>query len=356
MDKTLGSGSMKTLFRIGAAVVALGLWSPASAATPSRDPTVQGPVQCDRACLQSAVDQVLAAMIAHDASKAPLGPDVRYTENGQTLALNDGFWNTVSGRGKYSHYFLDTRTNQAGFMGVVKEGPQTVVLGMRIALQGKRISEIETIMARQGRGWSGPNSWATLEEMGKPDAIWLQDVPAGERASREDMIRISDMYFSALENNDGKGDYSFLADDCYRLENGFPTTAGPHKAVRPAAAAAPLAATEPRPSRSGPDIFNLTCRKALETGFHRQDTRIRDRRYSLIDEEKGAVFSFVFFDHAGTVHNYKLTDGTLVAGDITSPGTWEIVEAFRLDKGKIKTIEAVLTNSPYGMKAGWDGH
>lgn len=338
---------MKTLAALAALALAMPL---AAAAAP--EPALQGPVQCDRACLQAAVDHVLAAMIAHDASKLPLAPGVRYTENGQALALNDGFWNTASARGKYSHYFLDPRTDQAGFMGVVKENGADVIVGMRIALQGKQISEIEAVLGRSGLGSAGPSGSKTLEAMGKPDDIWFKDIPPAERASREDIIRVSNMYFSGLQNNDGKGDYSFFADDCYRLENGIQTTSGPHTPP-PAPPSAPGAA--PRPARTGPDMFNLGCKQGFATGYFRIVTRIRDRRFPLVDEDKGVAFAFAFFDHAGNVHDFPLTDGSISPGGIKAPFTWEIAEAFRVEKGKIKTIEAVLNNAPYGMKAGWEG-
>jgi len=50
---------------------------------------------CNRGCLESLVDQVLQAMMAHDASRLPLARGVRYSENGQFLALNDGLWGTA---------------------------------------------------------------------------------------------------------------------------------------------------------------------------------------------------------------------------------------------------------------------
>jgi hypothetical protein len=338
---------MKTL----AALVAFGLALPLAAAA-APEPALQGPVQCDRACLQSAVDQVLAAMIAHDASKLPLAPGVRYTENGQALALTDGFWNTASARGRCSHYFLDPRTDQAGFMGVVKENGADVIVGMRIALQGRQISEIETVMGRSGLGAAGPNGSKTLEAMGKPDDLWFKDIPPAERASREDIIRVSNMYFSGLQNNDGKGDYSFFADDCYRLENGIQTTSGPHT---PPPAPAPAAGAPAAPARTGPNMFALGCKQGFSTGYFRIVTRIRDRRFPLVDEDKGVAFAFAFFDHAGNVHDFPLSDGTISPGGIKAPFTWEIAEAFRVEKGKIRTIEAVLNNAPYGMKGGWEG-
>ena len=335
----------RTLISGGAlAVLALGLVGAAPA--PARaDPPPIGAIDCDRACLQGMVDQYLAAVVAHDPNRLPLAPDARYTENGQELALGDGFWGTASGAGIYKHYFLDPRTDQAGFYGVLKENGQNVILALRLKLEGRRISEIETIVSRTGLGSAGPNGSANLEAMGKPDDVWLVDNP--DHASREDIVRTANKYFSGLENNDGKGDYSFFADDCYRLESGMQTTSGPHSPPPPPPGAAP---------RPGPNMMSLGCKAGFETGYFRIVTRIRDRRFPIVDEQKGVAFTFAFFDHNAQVHDYVLSDGTKVHGGLQAPFTWEIAEAFRIDHGKIHVVEAVLNNAPYGMKGGWDGH
>jgi hypothetical protein len=334
-----------------AAVIACALFL-GTAGAAAAAPAPIGPIECDRDCLQGMIDKTLAAMIAHDAKRLPLSPSVRYTENGQDLALTDGFWATASGQGVYKHYFLDVRTQQAGFYGVLKETGANVILALRIRLAGKQINEIEAVLGRTGLGQAGPNGAANLEAMGKPDDVWLKDVPVAERASREDIIRVSNMYFSGLEKNDGKGVYPFT-DDCYRIENGQQTTAGPHPAPPPPP---PAPGAAPRTPRPGPNLTAMGCREGFETGYFRITDRIRDRRFPLVDEDKGVAFTYAFFDHSGTVHNYKLTDGTVIAGGLNAPFTWEIAEVFRVEKGKIRVVEAVLNNVPYGMKGGWDGH
>ena len=45
--------------------------------------------------------------------------------------------------------------------------------------------------------------------------------------------------------------------------------------------------------------------------------------------------------------------GRAVTGGPTTPWTWELAEMFKLDKGKIHRIEAILERAPYGMDAGW---
>ena len=51
---------------------------------------------CDRACLLGIADTYLAALAAHDPSKAPLAPTARFTEQAQPLKVGEGLWRTVT--------------------------------------------------------------------------------------------------------------------------------------------------------------------------------------------------------------------------------------------------------------------
>jgi hypothetical protein len=42
---------------------------------------------CDKACLQGVADAYLAALVAHDPSKAPMASNARFTEQAQPLAV-----------------------------------------------------------------------------------------------------------------------------------------------------------------------------------------------------------------------------------------------------------------------------
>src|SRR5689334_22616091 len=57
--------------------------------------------ECDRACLNGIVEKYIAAMAAHDPSKAPIAKGTRYSENGVSLTLPDGIWRTVGSIGVY---------------------------------------------------------------------------------------------------------------------------------------------------------------------------------------------------------------------------------------------------------------
>ena len=95
------------------------------------------------------------------------------------------------------------------------------------------------------------------------------------------------------------------------------------------------------------------CKAQFESGYFLFVTRIRDRRFVMVDEERGLVVAFVFFDHSGNGHPRPGPAGATMAGEPTRPFTWEIAELFRIENGKIRRIEAVLDQCPYGMGSPW---
>jgi hypothetical protein len=83
-------------------------------------------------------------------------------------------------------------------------------------------------------------------------------------------------------------------------------------------------------------------------------TRIRDRRFVVLDTEHGVALAFIFFDHsAGNTRTFQTPDGQTVTAGPTNPWTWEMAEAFKVENGKIHRIQAIFQRSPYGMNSGW---
>ena len=70
----------------------------------------------------------------------------------------------------------------------------------------------------------------------------------------------------------------------------------------------------------------------FESGLLHFVTRIRDRRFVAVDEERGIVFSFVFFDHsAGETRTFQTPDGRTVTAGPAQPWTWGIAELFKVE-------------------------
>jgi hypothetical protein len=283
-----------------------------------------------RSFLESFVVQYLNALVTHNPSELPLAETVKFTENGQRLEPGDGLWNTTSALGSYKLCVADPLSWQVGFFGTIRESSTPAILALRLKVENRTIAEIETIVARDEAGAQ------RLEQLGSPHPVFLEVISPAKRASREALIEIANMYFTGLECNDGKGVYPFT-DDCNRLENGKQTTNNPSENDWPL------------------DIQALGCKAQFETGFFRFVTRIRDRRFVVVDQERGLVLAFVFFDHAGNIPTVKLSDGSKVPVGVTRPFTWEIAELFKIENSLIRQIEAVLGEAPYGMNSGWSG-
>ena len=266
---------------------------------------------CDRACLQNYLDRYLAALVAHDPGPLPWARDVRYTENGQ-----------------------------AGFIGTLFESGTPVLLALRLKVEEQTISEVETLVARTRFGSALPSAGQSVEDRGQPRPQFLRTVPEKERLARAELLRIANAYFTGLAANTGRNTAPFAA-TCNRWENGTQTTNAP----RPAAAGA----------GAGPDILAMSCDAQQKSGFFSFVTSIRNRRFPVVDRERGLVLAFAFFEHAGRVKELHLTSGETVPSPVRAPTTLEIAELFQIDKGLIDQIEAVLNVAPYGMtSAAWD--
>lgn len=310
----------------------------------------RGSGACDRDCLTGIMEQYLDALVAQDPTRLPLARGVRYTENGQELQLGDGFWNSVSGRGTYKLYVADANAGQVVAFVTMREAGTPLIMATRLKVESRRISEIESILARSEGGAKN------LETLGQPRAAFARPTPAADRMSRQDLVRVANMYFSGMQQNDGKGQYPF-ADDCDRIENGGRTTNNPNpgRGGQPGPDGGPPQRPDPKTATNYSAMW--TCREQFESGLIHFVTRIRDRRYVAVDEERGLVVAFAFFDHAaGKTRTFQAPSGRTVTAGPSTPWTWEIAELFKVEKGLLHEIEAVLERSPYGMGSGWSSH
>ena len=298
---------------------------------------------CDRACLDGFIDQYLDAMVAHNPAKAPLARNLKFTENGQRLVIPDGLWESMTAKGAYRLLVTDVPAGEVAFLGTIREQGRKPgedipgVLALRLKVVNRRITEAETLVVRNERAAQN------LEKLGKPNPVFLQDVPPAERMSRADLIKTANMYFTGMQQNDGKGVYPFT-DDCNRIENGSETTNAP----------TPAGQVKPDPKTATNYSAQWGCKEQFESGLLHFVWRIRDRRFVAVDQERGLVFAFGFFDHAlGKNRTFQTPSGRTVTGGPSQPWTWEIAELFKVEKGKLRQIEAVLDRAPYGMISGW---
>ena len=301
------------------------------------------PLNCDRACLEGVVDQYLAALAAHDPKRLPLSADLRYSENDQMMELGDGHWKTIEGVGNYKHIFADPAAGQVAVMGTMREGGTPILMSLRLRIQLGRITEVESMYFAPGG--PGPNNVAAVDAPGyKAEEMWFKSIPPAQRLSRPEMISVADAYFSGLEKNDGKGvngtgTYPFT-NDCDRIENGSHTTNVP----RPP--------NEPKDAING---FALDCMSQFKLGYYFVVQNIHERRYPLVDAERGVVWANVVFDQ-GTVNSGVLSDGRpYTFRGFNRPSSILVSEAFLIENGKIRRVEMIGPGAFYHLRSPWGG-
>ena len=287
---------------------------------------------CDYTCLTGMMDRYLKALVAHDPAQIPVAEHLKFTENTISLKLGDALWGTISGMGADDLRAADPTDGQVAYYGVVDERGNKAFFALRLKVEDRKISEVETIVDRKGYGPGPFGDPATL----KPVPVLLSDVPAQQRTLRERMIALADGYFNTLQLNDGQI-FTQFADDCSRRENGVWTANDPH----------------PDPNSNYSVYGKISCDQGFKLGNYRWDDRLRARRFPLVDEEKGLVLATGFIDHAGRLDTYTTTDGVTHQSPMKSPHSFCFMETFKIVDGKIRHAEAVFITVPYYMPSPW---
>jgi hypothetical protein len=158
-----------------------------------------------------------------------------------------------------------------------------------------------------------------------------------DQSSRQKMIAVANVYYSAIQKNDGTMSVPFDK-NCIRIENGNQTTSNTNV-----------------PANAAPGALNIGAMSAdeqIKLGAWKEDTWLRDRRF-VVDQEKGLVFVFSFWDHNATLRTWKLTDGRTRNAGRPGPWTWEAFELFSIKDGMIRRVEAIVNEAPYQQKPAW---
>ena len=293
------------------------------------------PVQCDQACLNSAVDSYLAALVAHDPSRVPLSPRIEFVENAEDMQPGDGLWKTASALpATFKIYVPDPVSEEVGFFGMMQENNAPILLALRLKVHHGEIVAAEHLIVARFK----PSDLGNLRE---PRKAFLTPVPPSERNSRADMIRIASMYYPALTSADANN--APFADDCVRHEGGTQSTGNP-----------------PPPTPSLDTLESLGCAAQLKTHTMDYITRIEPVRVMIADPEMGLVFGLSQFRQPMKEKSEKIvgvpgvTVRPLVGRPYDTPFDCPAAHIFKVYGGKIHEIEATGIVTPYNSKTGWE--
>jgi hypothetical protein len=286
---------------------------------------------CDRACLQGFADQYLTAMVAHDASKAPFAKNVIFTENTIKLPLTEGLWFTSSGLGDFKFYVCDLQTGQVAWTGIAMEHSKPVLLSVRLKVVNRQVTEAESIVVRDVNE-------RNLGNLKAPPPTFTETLSPSERMSRQEMLRMPDIYFESL---DKMNDSAIPWDkDAYRIENGMVTCG-----TIPGAALPPPGFPASRSCKMPDGIIP----PMLKTIYN-----VYPRRTPVVDEERGLTWGLYCFNHRG-LGTITMPDGKTQPSYATTPSSMPFADIFKTKNGKLRGILAFGTMLPYGIGDGWFG-
>ena len=269
----------------------------------------QGAASCDRECLRGFITEYLEAMVAHNPAALQAAPNVRFTEDTQTLKLGEGLWKSASKIGSFRQDFLDVREGIAAAHVVVEENGMPLLFALRLKVAAKKITEVETLTARN-RTEGGLFNVAGLQAA-RPAMNLVPD--ASQRMSRAEMIRIAEFYPAGLKvGGTFEAVNAPFAPNAYRIENGG-FMAGPG-------------------ARAGSE--NIKTQRIIP----HPDVNYR---LAAVDEELGIVLFRLDF---GDTNNYG-------AGNALT-----MFEAFKVYGGQIHAVEAFMRVMKANTPSGWDSN
>jgi hypothetical protein len=312
---------MKRLIATGLmAVLGVGLMSTAAAA--ATEP-------CNRACLKDLAHSYLDALVAHDPSRVPLAPDVKFVENVTPMKPGEGLWKSATeAPTTFALYVPDAVSGQVGFIGMMKADGKIIEVALRLKVRHGQIVEAEHLIAGNLRD-------SMLANLHTPRPGLLAEVPKDQRSPHAQLLKIGASYYEALVKGDGS--LSPFADDCERHENGMITTGSKL-----------MGAPDGSPK--------LGCATQLNTKAMSYIKRIEPRRVWIADRQTGLVFGLSQFRHPMKQDHVDIVGypGVTSIPMKFKPFDLPAAHIFKVSGGQIHEIEAMGFMAPYNSKTGWE--
>jgi hypothetical protein len=262
---------------------------------------------CDRACL---IDTAKAVAMGGAAAEA------RTTLNGEVVAA-DTAWGLGASDVHVHNAYADEDTGQVMVVGTgTGADGAPAIFGLRAKVAEGTVVEAEWMVTKDGEASLFPREIPVAT-----DPQFGDIVPEGQRSSPETMIQLANTYFDGIEKTEGSD--LAITEGCNRVENGIQMT---H-------------------SKRFPDMHCNTM------SLFSYIPRVEQRRFPIIDEERGVVVAIVMFQipEADIV---RVRDGKEVVRHY-DPRSLYLFEAFKVVDGKVAQIEATMRDLAFEQVIDW---
>ncbi len=263
-------------------------WGPDSA-PPALSPD---PAACDAACLDALARAVPRAMVGNQWRGLNWAEQVGYAENSVGIRVGEGIWAGVSAVDETPLVVADAQTGRAVWLGQIQEHGQPAWGVFTVSADGAQIGAVDALIRRReyGAPWADPASLSAAPAL-----------PERRRTSRANMQLGASKFMEAMDANSAAP--AALAGDCHWSVN-------------------------------GQDVG--LCSAAFGSPPIARIEAVRDRQLLAIDEARGiAVYRF-FEDIPAVGAGYPLT--------------YQVVELYRFEAGRITKVEAFTSELPYRMR------
>lgn len=281
---------------------------------------------CDEACLVSLADRTMEAIANKDWRTLPWAHPARFTENNVSLMIGDAWWGSAGETpGRKALAIADEETGNVVWFGTIWDHDEPSFGAIRLHAPDGKIEELEVIAARTP--WPMP--------FGDPRAFAIPASMTGavaekDRRPRERLVDIADSYLATKQANNG----SLLADfapDCAMAENGVQVTG---------------VETDYTPRRRD-------CASLFREGLFAPVKRIRDRRFPVVDPERGLVVAISVQDVPAREATFATTGGRQLRLKRDYPMSRLVAELVKIEGDKVVRTESVVTSVPYNMPTPW---
>lgn len=306
-------------------VVAALLAAGAAQGAPRANAEDRGNAACDRGCLLAHLNTILEAIGRNSPERVKLASDAKTTANGAKSPIDGAnVWGPAR-RIPYRLTFSDPQTGSAIFFGVVTNshqppkqaaGIQTSIppgagnswwfYALRIKVADGKITEVEQVDYEPSQGFGE----AEVRDMKLAERLWDTVLPRDAQSSRADLIKIADSYFDVISNRVDTIAVPWHP-ACQRVESGVHTTDS--------------------------DLLPLSCAAGMDVPSFTWN--VQNRRFYIVDVEHGVVVAAANF---------------MIPKD-APPGSISgiLMEAFKIENGLIRHIDAFSRVRPHQQKTGW---